>query len=96
MPGSGISDEASFWTLGTWYTIQLTYDATTDKLTYIVKEKATGGLKTVLTLSGCGSIPATMHRLELTRLHMAGGGPGVDDEAVVDYDLDNVRLQEYH
>jgi len=90
-PAASHTDYTTPWSIGVWYTIQVTYDKVADTLAYTAKVKATGTLMSSFTVSAVGTLPLTMHRLELTRVHMAAGGA-----STVDYDLDNVRLEEYY
>jgi hypothetical protein len=79
------------WETGVWYRNVILYDAESKVITLEVRRMDNGVLICQLSLSGISSFPPGMSFLGVSRLHMAGY-----NNAVVDFNLDNVVLEEFY
>lgn len=79
------------WQLSTWYHTVMSYDASSQQLTTIITNKATGTQFMAFSRT-VASFPANTTRLGASRLHVKNSGSGVNPTASVDYSLDNIRL----
>jgi hypothetical protein len=81
------------WSAGVWYHYQLEYDAATSQLSEDVFDRTSGNL--LWSLGGVvSSFSSDMTYLGVSRLHMQNDYSGVDPDATVDYNLDNVVLSQ--
>jgi len=85
-PGSNPIDVAN-WTTGVWYTNSVDYDAATRTVTFTAWNRDTGDLLSELALE-VDSFPPLMQVLGTSRLW-----PPEYNDAQIDFDLDNVRLE---
>lgn len=107
--GQGIADQGNYtsiyfsggeghayspaWSAGVWYHYELEYDAATSQLTQDVFDRSSGSL--LWSLGGTvSSFSPDMTYLGVSRLHMRNDYSGVDPNASVDYNLDNVILMQ--
>jgi hypothetical protein len=81
------------WSSGTWYHTLILYDATTEQVTMNITDRSTGSLFQSQTQT-VTSFPSDMTYLGVSRLHMKNGYNGVNPNASVDYNLDNVVLSQ--
>jgi hypothetical protein len=81
------------WSAGVWYHYTLEYDAATSQLTQDVFDRSSGTL--LWSLGGTvSSFSTDMTYLGVSRLHMRNDYSGVDPNATVDYNLDNLVLSQ--
>lgn len=79
------------WSEGVWYHNSVAYDADSHQLTLVVTVRSTS---TVLVMQShtVPSLPTTMTRFGVSRVHIKNTGPGANPFATVDYNLDNITL----
>jgi hypothetical protein len=81
------------WTTGTWYHTVMEYNPSVQQITSNVFTRSTGELFLSLTTGGV-LFSGEANYLGVSRLHMKNNAPGAWGGATVDYNIDNITVQQ--